>query len=140
MPLRMQTIRGAQWPALSQNISVCCTDGLSTCSRCFLCSLSALLIERSLKRLQVIMEATTDAATPLNLAQHTYFNLNGEANGTVLDHILQLNACAALLHAAQTWASLCEPALCMSSVHTWKSALPGLPAPLPLLPVGRHST
>ena len=42
------------------------------------------------------MEATTDAATPLNLAQHTYFNLNGEANGTVLDHILELNACAAL--------------------------------------------
>ena len=40
------------------------------------------------------MEATTDAATPLNLAQHTYFNLNGEANGTVLDHILELNSCA----------------------------------------------
>lgn len=42
------------------------------------------------------MEATTDAATPLNLAQHTYFNLNGEANGTVLDHYLQLNSCALL--------------------------------------------
>ena len=40
------------------------------------------------------MEATTDAATPLNLAQHTYFNLDGEANGTVLDHYLQLNSCA----------------------------------------------
>ena len=43
---------------------------------------------------QVLMEATTDAATPLNLAQHTYFNLNGEANGTVLDHYLQLSSCA----------------------------------------------
>lgn len=64
------------------------------------------------QKLQVIMEAATDAATPLNLAQHTYFNLNGQANGTVLDHILELNACAALHARCFTCeTSLLEPAL-----------------------------
>ncbi len=33
--------------------------------------------------------ADTDKPTPLNLTNHSYFNLNGE--GTVLDHVLQLD-------------------------------------------------
>jgi aldose 1-epimerase len=37
-------------------------------------------------------EATTDKATPLNLSQHTYFNLAGEGNGDVLGHHVMLNA------------------------------------------------
>lgn len=37
-------------------------------------------------------QAETDKATPINLTQHSYFNLKGEGNDSILDHQLMLNA------------------------------------------------
>jgi len=37
-------------------------------------------------------EAKTDAPTPLNLTQHSYFNLAGEGSGDVLGHVVLLTA------------------------------------------------
>ncbi|MGL4411091.1 MAG: aldose epimerase family protein [Bacteroidales bacterium] len=40
----------------------------------------------------ITYSAKTDAATPINLTHHSFFNLRGEGNGTVNDHILTINA------------------------------------------------
>lgn len=40
----------------------------------------------------VTYSATTDATTVVNLSHHSFFNLKGEAGGTITDHILQIDA------------------------------------------------
>jgi aldose 1-epimerase len=37
-------------------------------------------------------EATTDRPTPVNLSQHSYWNLHGNGQGTILDHQLTIDA------------------------------------------------
>ena len=43
---------------------------------------------------KITYHATTDKPTHVNLSHHSFFNLKGGANGTILDHILTINASA----------------------------------------------
>jgi aldose 1-epimerase len=42
--------------------------------------------------LTIEYQATTDKATPINLTQHTYFNLSGHSAGTIVDHEVMIAA------------------------------------------------
>ena len=41
---------------------------------------------------QIKYKATTDQTTLCNFSHHSFFNLKGEGNGTILDHELQINS------------------------------------------------
>jgi aldose 1-epimerase len=43
-------------------------------------------------KLTLRYKAVTDQATPVNLTNHSYFNLTGFEEDTVMDHLLQINA------------------------------------------------
>lgn len=42
--------------------------------------------------IDIAYQATTDAPTVINMTNHSYFNLNGDPNSTILNHLLTVNA------------------------------------------------
>lgn len=53
---------------------------------------SAVTYRLDRSALSIAMRATTDAATIVNIAHHSYFNLGGHESGTILDHLVKMRS------------------------------------------------
>lgn len=55
-------------------------------------NVKATYILNSKNELSLELSAATDKCTPVNLTNHAFFNLAGEGSGTILNHLLTVNA------------------------------------------------
>jgi len=51
-----------------------------------------MIADAALNQVRIEYEAATDAPTVINLSHHSYFNLTGEGNETITDHMMKINA------------------------------------------------
>lgn len=56
------------------------------------CDLRAAYTLSDDDRLEIVMEATADKPTLMNMVHHSYFNLAGQGSGNILDHEIRLAA------------------------------------------------
>ena len=52
----------------------------------------ATAFDLDIEKLKIEYFALTDLATPINLTNHCYFNLSGDQNADISDHLLRINA------------------------------------------------
>lgn len=64
--------------------------------------------------LRIIFEATTDKQTPVNMVQHSYFNLAGHAAGHSLDQVLYINGYSLVLSLARLFECAVQSAMVRS--------------------------
>ena len=89
--------------------------------------------------LKLILTAQTDKPTVVNLTNHAYFNLDGEASGSVLQHRLELNA-SQFLPTDETLIPLGQPADVAGTPMDFVEAKPigqDIKAPFPALQYGK---
>jgi aldose 1-epimerase len=82
-PVRTEGARGVKFVYLSK-------DGEEGYPGNLNCTVTYLLTDND--ELRISYEAETDKRTPVNLTHHSYFNLAGQGNGDILNHVLMLNA------------------------------------------------
>lgn len=83
-----QPVRGDGYAGV--RLRYLCRDGEEGYPGNLKCTILYTLTEDN--ELRIDYEAQTDRATPVNLTNHTFWNLSGDAKRDILEHQLQLNA------------------------------------------------
>ncbi len=82
-PVKMEEAGGVKFVYLSK-------DGEEGYPGNLTCTVTYLLTDSD--ELRITYEAETDKPTPVNLTHHSYFNLEGQGSGDILDHELMIDA------------------------------------------------